>query len=189
MAEIKEYDFDPNNLPKEMLAAIGLVIACSAQTESIVEMGIAGCLGIDFEYGGAVTTHMPSPLRDSVLRSAAEIRIDDLDTLDALDALLDAINNAYTKRNAVAHNSWCRDPDTGAIFTVKSAARTRYTMDLLPMTVDQVKSDAAFIYQAGMNLMSFLRVCGLLPTFPEQPRPREHKSKAARKIRREKAPG
>jgi hypothetical protein len=54
------------------------------------------------------------------------------------------------------------------------------------MTVDQVKSDAAFIYQAGMNLMSFLGHRGLLPSFPTEPRAREHKSKTARKIRRAK---
>jgi hypothetical protein len=76
------YDFDPRNLPQEMLAAIGLVTACSAQTEYIVEQGIAGCLGVDFEFGAAVTTHMAAPLRDHVLRAVAEIKIDDLDDLD-----------------------------------------------------------------------------------------------------------
>src|SRR5262245_39382817 len=78
MASYKEYDFDPQNLSHDLLAAIGLMTACAAQTEFCVEVGIAGCLGVDAEYGQAVTAHMAMPLRFSVLKSAAEIRIDDL---------------------------------------------------------------------------------------------------------------
>jgi hypothetical protein len=47
----KKYDFNPHNLPQNLQAAIGLMTACAAQTESIVEMAIAGCLGVDSEYG------------------------------------------------------------------------------------------------------------------------------------------
>ena len=108
MATFKTYDFDPRNLPQEMLTAIGLVAACSAQTENIMEQGIGGCIGTDFEYGFAITTHMNAPLRDHVLRAVAEIRIDNLDDLDELDRLLDEINKASTKRNAYMHHTWCR---------------------------------------------------------------------------------
>jgi len=181
----KEYDFDPRNLPQDLLAAIGLMTASAAQTEGCIEAAIAGCLGVDFEYGKGLTTHMTAPLRDSVLRSVAEIRIDDLDALDRLDELLDAINEAYSKRNAVVHHAWCRDPDTDAVFTHKETSRARYESDLIPMSVDQVKSDALFVYQAGMDLYSFLLARDLLPTFPPEGRFRGHKSKAARKKRRE----
>ena len=180
----KIYDFDPRNLPYDLLAAIGLMTTSAAQTEGIIEMAIAGCAGIDAEYGMAVTTHMTSPLRDSVLRSVAEIRIDDLDALDELDKLLDAINDALIKRNAVVHHTWCRDTKTGKTFTVKETARTRLESELLPMSVDQVKRDALFVYEAGINLLTFLIRHKLTPkamTF----RPRGHKSKAARKKRRE----
>ena len=98
--------------------------ACAAQTESIVEMAIAGCLRVDSEYGRAVTTHTTMPLRFSVLRSTAEIHIDDLDALDHLDVLLETIEAAFIKRNAVVHHSWCRDPLTDAVFTVEETART-----------------------------------------------------------------
>jgi hypothetical protein len=64
MAAFKEYDFDPNNLPREILEAIGLVAACSAQTESVVEMGIGGCAGLEADYSVAITTHMNAPLRE-----------------------------------------------------------------------------------------------------------------------------
>ena len=117
------YDYDPRNLPQDILAAIGLVTACSAQTENMVEMGIGGCLGIEVDYNVAVTTHMNAPLRDNVLRAAAEIRIDDLDALDELDHLLDEINKAFVKRNAYVHHQWCRHPETGEVFTTRIEAR------------------------------------------------------------------
>jgi hypothetical protein len=83
-------DFDPRNLPQDLLAAIGRMTTSAAHTESCVDEAIAGCLGIDYEYGQAVTTHMTMPLRFDVLRSAAELRIDDLDALDsAVDDLVD----------------------------------------------------------------------------------------------------
>jgi len=34
---MKEYDFDPRNLPQDLLAAIGLMTTSAAQTESIVD--------------------------------------------------------------------------------------------------------------------------------------------------------
>lgn len=182
---MKEYDFDPRNLPQDLLAAIGLVTTCAAQTESIVEQAIAGCLGVDFEFGMAVTVHMAMPLRFSALRAAAEIRIDDLDALDELDLIIDEIDDAFVKRNAVVHHSWCRDPATGNVFTVKNSARTRVETDLIPMSVNGVKGEAAFIYAAGMKLMQFMMDHSLIPPFPPGPRPRAHKSKAARKKRRE----
>jgi hypothetical protein len=185
ISEPKEYDFHPYNIPPEYLQTIGLAIACSAQTESIVEMAIAGCLGVDFEYGLATTMHMAMPLRFSVLKSVAEIRIDNLDDLDELDRLINAVEDAFDKRNALAHRQWGTDPETGEVFTIKQQARSRLEMDLLPMSIDQVKADALFIYMAGMKLTTFLSRRGLLPPFPPKPRPRHHKSKAARKKRRE----
>jgi hypothetical protein len=47
MSSFKEFDFDPSNLPPDLLQAIGLAIACGAQTESVISMAIGGCLGLD----------------------------------------------------------------------------------------------------------------------------------------------
>ena len=178
------YDWNPLNLPPNALAAIGRVTACYAQTERILQQAIAGCAGVDFEYGLAITTHMPMPLRLSVLRSVAEIRIDDLDALDELDDLLERFETATQKRNSVAHNDWCRDPETNALFTMKTTSRARLEGDLLPMSVDHIESDALFIYQIGLDIYVFLQKHGLIPPMPDVPRPRHHKSKAARKMRR-----
>ena len=185
MPPTKEYDFDPRNLPQDLLAAIGLAITCASQTESVLEMAIGGCLGLDSEYTLAASTHMTLPLKFSVLRSAAEIRIDSLDDLDQLDILLDNIDRALGKRHNLAHDGWCRDPHTSTLFRTKYVARTRLQGDLIPVTVDSVREDAKAIYDAGMALMTFLAIRHLMPPIPAQPRPREHKSKAARKKRRE----
>lgn len=125
-------DFEPANLPQEYLAAIGLVAASAAHTEDIIEMAIAGLLQVDGEMGYAVTAHMPAPLRGSVLRSAAEIRIESGAALDELDILLDRITTAQGGRNELLHGSWCRKPSTGEVFVVSQEARTHVTMTSNP---------------------------------------------------------
>jgi hypothetical protein len=179
------YDYNPNSIPPDYLAAIGLVTACSAQTEHIVEMLIGTLLGIDAEYQVAVTTHMTAPLRDGVVRAVAEIRIDDLDALDRLDILLDQVQTAIDKRNAIVHRRLTRHPTTGEVFAVKTSARGSVRSDLVPMPIDEIKSDALFIYDAGIALLQFMVSMGFEPRFPPD-RPRAHKLKAARKARRKK---
>jgi hypothetical protein len=185
MAPSTIYEFDPRKLPREYLEAIGLVVASSAQTENVVEMGIGGCLGIDVEYATAVTTHMSAPQRDNVLRAAAEIKIDNLDVLDAFDEHLDQIKKAFETRNRYVHRVWGQDPGTGAVFTLRTEARGSVDTEVIPMDLNQVRADAALIYKAGMDLMTFLTDQDLLPPFPPHARPRAHKTKAARKKRRQ----
>jgi hypothetical protein len=179
------YDYDPRDLPAEYLQAIGLVTAAAAQTEHIEQMFIAACLGIDGEYGAAVTTHMTAPLRDNVARAAAELRINDVDALDLLDNLLDEVQAAAGKRNDVVHHGWCRDPNSGAVFTQKNTARGSVRVDLIPMSIDQIKGDATFVYEAGMKLLNFMTRYKLWPDVAPL-RPRGHKTKAARKARAKK---
>jgi hypothetical protein len=186
MTTLEYYDFDPRNLPQDLLAAIGLMTTSAAHTESCVDEAIAGCLGIDYEFGQAVTTHMTMPLRFDVLRSAAELRIDDLDALDALDVLLGRLKEAFTKRNAVVHHMWCRDSETGNVVMVKETAREQVDVKSIYMSADQVKDDALFVYETGIALFSFLKAHNLLPPFPTALRPR--KSKEERKKHRERKP-
>lgn len=178
------YEFDPRKLPDEILAAIGLISTCSAQTESVVEAGISACLDIDFEFGAAITTHMNAPQRDNVLRAVAEIKIDNLDDLDKLDRLLDQINAAFAKRNAYVHRGWCQHPTNGKVYTVKTSARGRVETDLVAMDLKEIRRDAQFIYQVGMDLQTFLMERDLFPKEPPASRNRFHKSKAERKKRR-----
>jgi len=184
VAPIKEFDFDPHNFPGNIHRAIGLAVTCGAQTESVIAMAIAGCLGLDVEYGAAVTTHMTLPLKFSVLRSAAEIRIDSLDDLDTLDLLLDEVDKALGKRHIWAHANLCKDQDTGELFLIKQVARSRLEGDRVPVSAASIRADAETIYKAGMDLMAFITERGLLPALITPPRPRGHKAKAARKRRR-----
>ena len=55
-------------------------------------------------------------------------------------------------------------------------------MSLDKWSVEKVREDAEFIYEAGMNLMSFLMSYSLLPITPPL-RPRGHKLKKARSTR------
>ena len=181
----RDLDFDPRNLPPDVLQAVGLITTCCAQTEHVVEDGIAGCLKIDFEYGAAITTHMNNPLRDNVLRAVAEIKINDLDALDKLDELLDEITKALKLRNTYVHNSLCVDKETSELFTVRTDARGRVEMDVIPAIVKEIEAAAIRIYQAGTSLYRFLDHHDLLAIIPDDPRPRQHKSRAARKKRRE----
>jgi hypothetical protein len=178
------YDFDPRNLPADILAAIGLSVASSAQTENMMELAIAGCLGVDSEYGMAITTHMPAPLRFSVLRSAAEIRLS-VPQLDELDEILDEIRLATDSRNATVHAQLCVHPTSKECFVVKKSARAGVEIELVPQTVDKIKREALSMYEAGMRLWRFLDAHGFMPTLPPL-RPRGHKTKSARKKLRNK---
>ena len=53
--EFRNLDFDPRNLPRDYLEAIGLACASYAQTEDHLQMAIAGLLKIDSETGWAIT--------------------------------------------------------------------------------------------------------------------------------------
>ena len=92
-------DFNPYSLPKEYVEAIGLACANYAQTEDCLQMAIWGLLGIDAEMGWALTTHMPFPLRESVVKSLSQIKFEDLKDIERLDQILSDIKGAADKRN------------------------------------------------------------------------------------------
>ncbi|MGJ8535594.1 MAG: hypothetical protein ACSHW2_00435 [Parasphingopyxis sp.] len=177
------YDYDPRKFPKEMLEAIGLVAACYAQTDSIVEMAIAGALGVDSEFGWGVTTHMSSPLRSSVLKSVAEIRFSDPHILAELDEIVEHIGTVASLRNKYVHQSLRMDSN-GELFREEITSRSGLNLNIVPVTVEEAKADAETIYQAGMTLASFLSQKNLFPDFPPAERARSHRNKAARKKRR-----
>ncbi len=151
----------------------------------MIEAAIWGCLGLDVEYGMAVTTHMPNPLRMNTLKAAAEIRINDPALLDELDKLLGSLDSAINRRNDFAHQCWATDPDIGDVFTVKNSARGSVTTELLPQSIDKVESEAVAIYEAGIALWTFLMRNNLTPPIPLL-RPRGHKTKSARKKNRKR---
>ncbi|MCR9214900.1 MAG: hypothetical protein NXI13_14375 [Proteobacteria bacterium] len=180
------YEFDPNRLPNEYLTAIGRVAACAAQTDDIISIAISSCLKVDLEYGGAITTHMNGPLKDSVLRAVAEISIDDLDALDELDNILDQISEAQSKRNRIVHQLWGIHPD-GSIISLNHKARGSYKLETKKISETEITEDAEFIYDAGLKLMAFLIEQNLYPESIPPNRARFHKTKSSRKKRNQKS--
>ncbi|MGF1454436.1 MAG: hypothetical protein ACFB6R_03560 [Alphaproteobacteria bacterium] len=153
------YDFDPNNLPTELLQAVGLLVAASSQTESIVGHFISAILGIDDAESISLTAHMSNPLKDQIARALIELNATNSDTVDQVDDLLDAINEAYERRNITVHNSFARDPETNEVFSFREIARGSTRIELKPISVDQIKEDAALIYKTGINLQRFMALC------------------------------
>lgn len=178
-------DFDPRNLPQEHLAAIGLMSAAASVTDGTVQMAIAGMLGLDGEQGWAVTSHMPGPLRMSVLRSAAEIAIMNGKALDVLDEILDAIKKAVEDRNDMVHGQWATRPTDGKILLVQQQARTHVEARSRPVSVDEIKGKALALYEAGMSLLQFLIAFEKIPALPRE-RVRGINTPKARKARRKK---
>ncbi|HSQ95519.1 MAG TPA: hypothetical protein VLM18_05395 [Croceibacterium sp.] len=176
-------DFDPRNLPQEHLAAIGLMSAAASHTDSIVEMAIAGMLGIDGEQGWAVTAHMSAPLRTSVLKSAAEIVIDDGNALDVLDDIMNDIKTAAEARNDMIHGSWAFRQSDKAVLLIQQSARTHVEATLIPVTVNEIKRKALTLYEAGLSLMEFIIEAKKVPPLPRE-RNRGDNAPKARKARR-----
>jgi hypothetical protein len=180
-----ELDFNPYSLPTDFIKAIGLVTAATGQTEDTIEQLIAGCIGVDFEYGLTVTLHMTMPQRFGAIRAATEIRLNDLDALDELDELIERAEKAFERRNSIVHHQWCIEPKTGRVFTVRQKARRSLKTDVIEMGVKEIEEVAKEMYDVGMALYVFSQNHDLNPLFPSQPRPRFHKTQAARKKRRE----
>lgn len=119
MSEFKLFDFDPHNLPREILQAIGLVIACSVQTESTVEEVIGALFGLTVVPARILTTNMNMQVRAGVLRSAGEARWGDADTYKQFERIVSRVEKAVGERNRLAHLTWQRDPVTGDVLTSK----------------------------------------------------------------------
>lgn len=177
------YDFDPNNMPPDLLQAIGLMAMCSAQTESVMQTFIGAILQIDNLEAIALTAHMSAPLKDQVARALIELNGVSHGTVDLVDELLDAISDAGSKRNVVVHNSLAMHPETGEVFSYRQAARGSLQVSLQPISVEEIKKDAAALYDAGVHLLQFMIMYGLESTDRTRPRlaPMDRRKKARAK--------
>lgn len=183
--ELAVYDFDPRNLPPEYLQAIGLVVAASAQTESVMQDFIGVLLGIDNMETLAVTTHMGARLKDQVARTLTELRAPHVEAVDEIDELLDAITAAWEKRNVVIHNAFVIHPETKEILSHRLRVRGSLQLELKPIAVEEIQAAATQIYEVGMDLMRFMMARGLGPSFRTEPlREPLNRGKKARAERR-----
>jgi len=159
---LKTYDFDPRNLPQDLLSAIGLVVASAAYAEDIIDQAIGGMSRLDFEYTGCLTTHLTMPIRFKALRSTAKITLSENDLTVLLD-IVARLEKAFEERNAVVHNVWVRDPDDGGVIMLKETASREYKIDLVPKTIPAVQAVAANLYAVAMELEVFIGARGLHP--------------------------
>jgi hypothetical protein len=166
MAEFKVFDFDPHNLPPDILAALGLVIACSVQTENIVEDVIAGLFDLEIVPAKILTTNMNMQVRASALRTAAERRWGDTNTYNVFEKAVTRVEKAVGERNRLAHLTWQRDPDTGDVYTSKVKARTGLRVHMDKITADSIRAIAEEVYHAGLDLMSTARLAKI--GFPDE---------------------
>lgn len=189
MSEFPVYDFDPFNLPPEYLRAVGLVAMASAQTESTVSDLIGGLLGADLAETPALTTHMAMPLKDHAVRALAELNAPTAEIVDEIDELMNAINGAMTRRNAIIHNALVVHPDTGEVLSHRLKARGSLQLVLVPISAKEIEEDARLINKAGLDLVDLLARYNLWPKSRAAPlREPLDRTKAARAKRREVAP-
>jgi hypothetical protein len=179
------YDFDPRNLSREMLRAIGLLTAAAAQTENTIQGLIGGLVGVDDITTMALTAQMSALLKEHIARSLVELRAPTLAEVDYFDDLMDRANKAMEKRNTLVHNSLAQHPETGEIFSYREAARGSLQVKFTPITAAEIEKDAIEIYEAGMAVMRFMMSRGLLPPHRTEPlREAINRGKKARAERR-----
>jgi hypothetical protein len=183
------YDLDPRNAPPEFLRAIGLVAAASAQTERILQDFIGALLRIDNVQSVALAAHMSFPLKETVIRTLSEMEAPSVNEIDAIDELLDSVKAALDKRNIIVHNSLAMHPTTGEVFSYRERARGSLQIELKRITVEEIESDAASIYEAGMDVMRFMISREIGPSDrAAAPRAAVKRGKSARVARRNSTP-
>ena len=181
------YDFNPNNLPPEYLAAIGLVVASASQTDHVMRDFIGSYLGIDMAESLALGAHMSTPMKDDIIRALVELNAPRASDVDDLDDILDRVREATARRNAVAHNAFARHPDTGQIFSLRERARGSLQVDLKPIEVAELKEVATEMYASGMALMEYMMARGIGPRGRDKPLHEPlNRGRKARQARRDK---
>lgn len=180
------YDFDPNNLPPDYLAAIGLVVASASQTDHVMRDFIGSYLGIDIAESLALGAHMSTPMKDDIIRALVELNAPRACDVDELDDILDRVREATARRNSVAHNAFAKHPDTGQVFSLRERARGSLQVEMVPIEVAELKEIAAEVYAAGIALMEYMIARGIGPRERMKPlREPLNRGRKARKARRD----
>jgi hypothetical protein len=180
------FEFDPHKLPNDYLKAIGLVIVAANETESVLREFIGALLGIDNIESVALCTQMPFSLKNQIARALNELKASSASELDSLDDILDRIDQAMDRRNAIAHSSFPIHPDTGQVFRFKEKARGALSADLIEVSAEEIAEIAKEIHEAGLALISFMIERNLGPRHRQEPlREPISRKKAARQKRRE----
>jgi hypothetical protein len=179
------YDFDPNGIPDDYLRAIGRVMLCAAQAEDSVRTAIGVFLKIDNIETLALTNQLSGPLKDKILRAVVELNAPSASIVDALDDILDDVNAAMVERNAFAHRSLCRDPDSGEVLIWWEKVSGSIELELRPITAAEINSAGDRLLEASHRLTVFLQGFGGPKFRGGALREPLKRSKAARAARRD----
>jgi hypothetical protein len=180
------YDFDPNNLPAEYLAAIGLVVASASQTDHVMREFIGSYLGVDMAESLALGAHISTRMKDDIIRALVELNAECASDVDELDDILDRVREATEHRNAVAHNAFARHPETGQVFSLRERARGSLQVDLRPIEVAELTEIATELYGSGLALVEYMMARGIEPRDRERPLHEPlNRGKKARQARRD----
>ena len=150
------YDFHPDSIPDEYLKAIGRIMLCAAQAEDCVRTAIGVFLKIDNVETLALTTQLSTPLKDKIMRAVAELNSASASMVDDLDDILDKINAGMERRNAVAHRSLCKNPDSNEILIWKEKVSGSIELELKPITVNELNEIADNLLEASHELTAFV---------------------------------
>ena len=150
------YDFHPDNIPDEYLKAIGRIMLSAAQAEDCVRTAIGIFLKIDNIETLALTTQLSTPLKDKIIRAVAELNSASASMVDDLDDILDKISAGMERRNAVAHRSLCKHPESGEIFIWKEKVSGSIDLELRPITVEELNEIGNNLLEASHQLILFL---------------------------------
>lgn len=163
-----QYEFNPNKQPKEALAAIGVASLSIAQIEDQVRSAIAGLAKIDYELGGAMTTHIPFQTCLDILLTMGNVAFAKPEPQNTLKRLVSALKDANKRRNKLVHRQLAtRERDNTLHFIVRSA-RGSFILSTEKTSVRALQADAAAIYKASMDLQSFISIHKLEPSFEMQ---------------------
>ncbi len=159
--EYTVFDYNPYELPDALLRAIGLVITCSVQSESIIESAIADVLQMHVLPAKILTTHMSMQVRTGALRSAAHARWGDKPEYKEFEALITRVERAVDQRNQIAHLTYFTHPTDKSTHSSKVRARKGLKVEVLPATVEGVEAVAKEIYDSGLAIVEYLGVRGI----------------------------
>ena len=124
-----EYAYSTRTVAAEIAQSTWTGLSCYAQPK--IQQAIAGCAGLDFEYGGAITTHMvvvpqfeiqtehysiwQCPCELAPFPCSCRDQTDDLDALDELDDLLELVCNRHRTNETTL-------PTTAGVWTTQTRA-------------------------------------------------------------------
>jgi hypothetical protein len=157
---MKTYDFSPGKLPPDLLQAIGLLVVCSEQTETIVAMFVHHLLGEGDVIGYAVTAELGLSAKLKLVRTLAAERLSDKPFLVRLDRALKAVEKAASPRGTAAHSGYFIDPEKpGEVNRSKITARGKVRHDISSASAVEIAAAADAALQAGLDLVRLLAVC------------------------------